>query len=1023
MKQLASIPLRWWLPAVVAAAFGLVFVASGLDHRRRESARVETGARELLRSLLSGEARAIERLLRAPDPGLLAEQIAQLGAMPSVGVVALVDDRGQVLQANARTALGRPMRDVLPMFHRARLELAQRERRLVLDLDAERRRLLAYQPVVLGAKAGERRPYALGGLLLAYDLSAAEGDARREAATTILLEAAFTLLILAGLLLLLRFRLVRPLDYLKEQVGRISRGDLSTEVVVSGRDEVAELAAAIRLMEGDLRAAVEERTRHVDEMRASDQRFRNLVDSTDGIVWEADASTFNFQYVSGNAERILGYPTSDWLQPGFWADHIHPDDRADTVARSVARAARGEAHALEYRFVAHDGRTVWLRDLVTVVAEDGQPRWLRGLMVDVTGLKQTQETLAGAMARLERTGTLAKVGGWELDLRTMQLHWSLETSRIHETDPAASPTLYEAINFYAPDARPVIQAAVQAGIDRGEPWDLALPMTTATGRSIWVRTQGFAVMEEGRAVKLLGAFHDITDRRQLDATLRLESAALAAAANAILITDRRGVIEWANAAFTTISGYSLAESVGRKPGELLKSGHHPPAYYANLWNTILRGEAWFGEMTNRRKDGTLYTEEMTITPLQNDGGEITHFIAVKQDISQRKLLEEQLRQSQKMESVGHLAGGVAHDFNNMLTVILGRAELALRQTSPKERVHGHLEEIQEAARRSADLTRQLLAFARRQTIAPQPLDLNASVEASLGILRRLIGENVELVWRPAEQLWTVLMDSAQLDQILTNLCVNARDAIADVGTLVIATANRELDAAFCANHPEAEPGDYVELTVSDSGHGMDSATLARVFDPFFTTKGVGEGTGLGLSMVYGAVRQNQGAITASSEPGRGTTFSIFLPRHTGTEVQPAPPANAHTRGGNETILVVEDEPAVLKLTVRMLETQGYVVLGTSSPREAISLLMEHQVEVDLVLTDVVMPEMNGRDLVRILREMVPRLRHVFMSGYAADVLGDRISLDQEKLIIEKPFDLASLTTTVRAALDRGPGGG
>jgi PAS domain S-box-containing protein len=520
---------------------------------------------------------------------------------------------------------------------------------------------------------------------------------------------------------------------------------------------------------------------------------------------------------------------------------------------------------------------------------------------------------------------------------------------------------------------------------------------------------------------------DISERVRSESVLRLESAALAAAANAIVITDRDGVIEWANAAFTTFSGYRVEEAIGSTPGQLLKSGIQDEAFYRAMWHTIQSGDVWRGEVVNKRKDGSLITEDMTITPLRNERREITHFIAVKQDISQAKALEEQLRQSQKMEAVGRLAGGVAHDFNNMLSVILGRAELVLLQTDASQPIHAHLLEIEEAAKRSANLTRQLLAFARRQTIMPEVLDLNKTVTDSLRMLQRLIGENIQLRWQPAPMLWPIRIDPSQMDQILANLCINVRDAIADVGTLVISTANSRIDEVFAATHANAVPGEYVLLTVSDTGCGMDAATLAQIFEPFFTTKDVGKGTGLGLSMVYGAIRQNGGYVTVASEPGRGTTFEIYLPRYVGKEgPEDASNADADIPRGDETILLVEDEPVVLDLTTEMLQAQGYTVLAASSPKAAIRLAEKHAGAIDLLLTDVIMPEMNGRELANKLVALLPGLRYLFMSGYSADIIGPHGVLDEETHFLGKPFSLAALAAAVRKALHvrvTPPGGG
>ena len=392
--------------------------------------------------------------------------------------------------------------------------------------------------------------------------------------------------------------------------------------------------------------------------------------------------------------------------------------------------------------------------------------------------------------------------------------------------------------------------------------------------------------------------------------------------------------------------------------------------------------------------------------------------AQKQAEEAREKLQAQLSQAQKMESVGRLAGGVAHDFNNMLGVILGHAEMALETTGPDQPIHADLQEIRKAAERSADLTRQLLAFARKQTIATKVLDLNETVEGMLKMLRRLIGENIALDWRPGRDLWPVKMDPGQIDQILANLCVNARDALGAGGKITIETGTRAFDESEARRHPGIAPGDYAQLTVSDNGCGMDRETLNNLFEPFFTTKAVGKGTGLGLATVYGAVKQNHGYIDVDSEPGRGTTFRIYLPRHAdkagaGSNTRPAAPAAP----GKETVLLVEDEPAILNIGKTMLERLGYHVLGAATPGEAIRAAEDHSGEIHLLMTDVVMPEMNGRDLAKNLLSIYPNLKRLFMSGYTADVIAHHGVLHEGVDFIQKPFSMNELSAKVRQALD------
>ncbi len=388
------------------------------------------------------------------------------------------------------------------------------------------------------------------------------------------------------------------------------------------------------------------------------------------------------------------------------------------------------------------------------------------------------------------------------------------------------------------------------------------------------------------------------------------------------------------------------------------------------------------------------------------------------DITERVKLESQLRQSHKMESVGRLAGGVAHDFNNMLSVILGHAELAMEVTDPDDARHTHLEQIFQAAQRSADMTRQLLAFARKQTITPKILDFNEAIAGLLNMLRRLIGEDIDLSWQSASGVWPVRMDPAQIDQILANLCVNARDAIKGVGKITIETGTKSFDEDYCDDHPGFLPGDYVMLAVSDNGCGMDKETMDKLFEPFFTTKDMGKGTGLGLSMVYGIVKQNDGFVNVYSEPGKGTTFRIYLPRHRGM-VSDMPPEKARRipKAQGETVLIVEDETAILELGQTMLERLGYKVLTAGTPGEAMELAGAHPYAVDLLITDVVMPEMNGRHLAAGIADRFPQIKILFMSGYTANVIAHHGVLDEGVNFLQKPFSIHELAVKTRQALE------
>ena len=510
---------------------------------------------------------------------------------------------------------------------------------------------------------------------------------------------------------------------------------------------------------------------------------------------------------------------------------------------------------------------------------------------------------------------------------------------------------------------------------------------------------------------------DITARKEADSALHLRSAALHAAANAMIITDRHGTIEWVNAGFTKLSGYSAEEAAGKNTRDLIRSGAHDAAFFTDLWETILRGDVWHGEITNRRKDGTLYLEERTITPFKDEQGQVVHFIAIGRDLTEQRLLESQLLQAQKMETVGRLAGGIAHDFNNLLTVINGTVELMLLDVKRDDPFRADLKDVRDAGIRAALLTRQLLAFSRKQIMKFDIVDLNELIVGVQTILHRLIGEDITLVVSPTAHLGCVRADPTQVEQVLLNLSVNARDAMPSGGTLTFTTENVHIGSADLIVHPSLTTGDYVLLKVSDTGEGMDETIRRRIFEPFFTTKGLGKGTGLGLSMVYGIVKQSGGSIFADSVPGTGTTFAIYLPRVEDVSKTATPVSTPAAMPGTETLLVVEDETGVRRVAERVLRIAGYTVLTADGGDDAIKRLASYPGDVSLMLTDLVMPGVNGWDLVELCRESRPQMKIIFTSGYSDDAILYDGRLGRNFPFIGKPYTAAALTRLVREVLD------
>jgi PAS domain S-box-containing protein len=528
-------------------------------------------------------------------------------------------------------------------------------------------------------------------------------------------------------------------------------------------------------------------------------------------------------------------------------------------------------------------------------------------------------------------------------------------------------------------------------------------------------------MGGGKPKGILIISRDITERKETETLLIESEARFKALHNAsfggIAIHDKGMILE-CNQGLSEMTGYSRDELIGMN-GLLLIAEKSRPAVMDN----IVSGYEKPYEAMGLRKNGEQFPMRLEARNVPYKGKpvrtvEFRDLTGEKQAELEKEKLRAQLLQAQKMESVGRLAGGVAHDFNNMLGVILGHVELALERVEENSDLGSDLKEIQTAAQRSADLTKQLLTFARKQIIEPKILNLNPTVKQMITMLQRLIGEDIDLIWKPAEALWSVKMDPSQIDQILANLCVNARDAIAGVGKLTIETGKVSFDEAYCAEHTGFIPGDFVLLGVSDDGSGMDKKTLSNLFEPFFTTKEMGKGTGLGLATVYGIVKQNKGFINVYSEPGQGTSFKIYLPRYCAAGeipagIQPYKPVP----GGNETILLVEDEPAVLNLTRMILQRKGYSVLSAATPAEAIDIAGSHADKIHLLMTDVVMPGMNGRDLARRLTALYPDIRCLFMSGYTANVIAHQGVLDEGVAFIQKPFSMKNLADKLREVLD------
>jgi PAS domain S-box-containing protein len=707
-----------------------------------------------------------------------------------------------------------------------------------------------------------------------------------------------------------------------------------------------------------------------------------------------------------------------------WMSLVHPEWR-EQMLDHFTNEVIGEHHRFdkEYKIVRHsDGHVRWVHGLGELEFDvNGQALRMVGTILDVTERKGMEDDLR----RSEEKFAIAFRSGPAM---TVLFRLEEEGNRISDVNEA-----FERVTGYRRE-EVIGRTSLELGlwVNPGE-LDAATKQVRASGRvrsseyhfrkksgDICTGLLSADLIDIGGKLCAISTTIDITEQKKAEADMRSLVTAIEQSADTIVITDFNGTIQYCNPAFEKVTGYSKEEAIGQNP-RVLKSGKHSKEFYENMWATIRQGTFWSGHLINKRKDGSFYEEDATISPIRDNSGKISGFVAVKRDVTERRQLEDQLRQAQKLESIGRLAGGVAHDFNNLLTVINGYSGFLLRALKAGDPLRSYAEEITTAGERAASLTKQLLAFSRKQVIEPKVLDLNAIIRESTVMLRRLIGDDIVLETHLDGSLGQVIADPDQIHQVIMNLAVNARDAMPDGGALDIETLNVELtreDGA--AGSPERTPGRYVLMTVTDTGHGMDETIRKDIFEPFFTTKGVGKGTGLGLSTVYGIIRQNGGWIDVWSEVGVGTTFRMYVRSIDACPVAERKVMSAPTEGGGETILVVEDQKAVRSFAKAALRQHGYPVLEACDGDEALSVAMEHLGQIDLLLTDVVMPGLNGRELSKHLKQLYPHLKVLFISGYTADVIAYRGVLDPGVAFLHKPFGQEELARKVREVLDTSP---
>ncbi len=749
------------------------------------------------------------------------------------------------------------------------------------------------------------------------------------------------------------------------------------------------------------------------------------------VMWNTQHETlFGYEH-----DEMLGRSVLDWHAPEMHDKLLQTINRSESVGHAV----------FESLLVTKDGKTIPFILSGAEFIRDGQ-RYLIGVGTDISDRIKADIALRESEQILSQAQDVAGLGYFVTDIRTGHWRSSSVLDQIFGIDDNFVRDIEHWGLLITPDHRQKMLDYYYRVIEKRTRFDMDYKIIRPSdGQVRWVWAIGqFDYDDEGKPIRQVGTIQDITERKLSEEALAQSRAEIKAIYDSapvmICVLDAGSCIQYANAEFLAFVNITEQQLIGGRACGVFGCinanddprgcGYGPScancALRKAIDDTLSTGTGHRNveyRATLRREDIDRNVVLLAATALIPSGVQLRVLLCLL-DVTElthaneeKDRLKEQLQQATKLESVGRLAGGVAHDFNNMLSVIIGHAQIAMTQLDPEHPVYDDITEINAAAERSADLTRQLLAFARKQTVVAKVISLNDSVEQLMKMLGRLIGENTKLNWRPQPDLWLVKADSSHVDQIIINLCINAKDAIKDTGHITITTRNAVLDDAYCVHQPDLRPGEYVALTVSDDGHGMDQPTKAKIFEPFFTTKEVGCGTGLGLATVYGSIKQNHGYVEVVSEPGQGTSITFYLPRYLG-EQQPGIqfPQVLPMSQGQETILLVEDETSILKMTKSLLERMGYTVIAASTPLAAIRLANQHDGAIQLLISDVVMPDMNGWQMATRLKALFPDLKILFMSGYPADVMAHH-GMDIEQVhFLSKPFYASDLSLKVREVL-------
>ena len=791
------------------------------------------------------------------------------------------------------------------------------------------------------------------------------------------------------------------------------------KLLLSDRATNADMAAALRRLESEIK----ERKQTEEALKESEANYRFLAEHMHDIVWTVDLN-LRARYVSPSIEKALGFtpeermnmPASEQLTPESFelaqkmlSQELQRDkDPGVDPDRTVT---------MELHFYRKDGSVACLESAMSFIRdENSNPTGIYGLSRDTTERKRAEGFLRASEERYRQMAECSLTGIYiHQDGIFQYVNSQLTDMSGYSPDEMIGKPFWE---FLHPEDQEKVKENVFARLEGNRlPTQYELKAVTKSGEKQWLEVRATVINYRGRPA-VMGNVLDITERKRRESERLLLTTAIEQAGEIIVITDKDGIIQYVNPSFETTTGYSAEEVVGKDPG-ILKSGRHDEDYYREVWRTLTRGEVWRGKFTNKKKDGTIYEEIATVSPVKDETGKIVNYVSVTRDVTRELTLQKQLLQAQKMEAVGTLAGGIAHDFNNLLQAILGYSDLLLMNKGPQDPDRKKLEAIIHAARDGADLVSRILTFGRKGESKFRPIDLNYEVRRVEKLLRRALPRMIRIDLTLAEDLRIIDGDPAQIEQVLLNLGVNAQHAMPNGGQFLIETSNVSLSDEYVSVHLGAKPGKYVLLTVSDTGMGIQPDVLDRIFEPFFTTKTDGEGTGLGLSMVHGIVSQHGGYIRCYSEPGKGASFKIYLPVSACELLPDLTVTREMPAFGTETVLLVDDDERIRDMGRQLIRMGGYQVIVARSGEEALEIYAARKKEISLIILDLIMPGMGGDRCLQELLRVDPDVRVLLASGYSENGVTVGANRTGARGFLRKPYDAKDVLIAIRRVLDKG----